>query len=99
MELELIMIAAAERKLVRELQERRAFSTSTAIPLDPGRRLRRRRLERLVRRGVVREARPGHYWLETSAWEASVARDRMLRLAALALLLAGAALWYVTQRG
>lgn len=99
MELELMMIAAVERKLVRELQERRAFSTSTAIPLDPGRLIRRRRLDRLVRTGVVREARPGHYWLDPSAWEEYEARKRMLRLVALALLLAGAALWFFTQRG
>lgn len=94
-----VVLAGVERRLVRELEERRAFSSSTAVPLDPGHVVRRRRLDRLVRAGVVREARPGHYWLESAVWEAYVARRRLVALSALGLMLIGLLLlWYLGTR-
>ncbi|MCU0620954.1 MAG: hypothetical protein MUC69_05565, partial [Gemmatimonadales bacterium] len=74
---EMAVIVAVDRKLVRELESRRAFSTSTAVPVNTGTFVRRRRLERLVRAGVVHEARAGHYWLDQPAWAAFAARRRV----------------------
>jgi len=83
-------IHAAERRIVRHLREQGAVSPGAAEPLDDLRRLERRRLPRLVARGVVLEASPGRYYLDEDAWGA-YRRGRLLLALGLmaALLLAG----------
>ena len=75
---------AAERRIVRRLREEGAVSPGAAEPLDELRGLQRRRLPRMIARGIVREASPGRYYLDEDAWDSY--RSQQLRLA---LALAG----------
>jgi hypothetical protein len=81
------LVIAAERRLVERLIERRAFSSSTAVPLATDSFMAERRLKALLAAGVVKQERPGQYWLDQGAWEARKALRlrKMLALLALAI--------------
>jgi hypothetical protein len=78
------LVIAAERRLVERLIERRAFSSSTAVPLATDSFMAERRLKALLAAGVVKEERPGQYWVDQGAWEAR----RALRLRKMLAILA-----------
>ena len=82
------IVAAAERRLVERLVERRAFSSSTAVPLHADSFIAGRRLKRLVAAGVVHEERPGQYWVDQGAWQAREALRFKLVMAVLAAVVA-----------
>jgi hypothetical protein len=63
------LIVAAERRLIERLVERRAFSSSTAVPLLTDSFMAKRRLAALIAAGVINEDRPGQYWVDQAAWE------------------------------
>jgi hypothetical protein len=72
-----------------------AVSPQTAVGYVPDRRLDRRMLERLVRRGVVVEAAPQHYYLDVPAydrWRRGLRRRVALILGGVLLAGIGAAL-------
>ncbi|HEX5632076.1 MAG TPA: hypothetical protein VFX50_02575 [Gemmatimonadales bacterium] len=94
-----IIAAAAirtERRLVGILRDRRALSSSTAVPLDAPGGLARRRLRRLVAAGAVHEAQPGRYWLDEAAWAARERRRHRFKLMALLVLLVGIAVLFLS---
>jgi hypothetical protein len=64
------LVIAAERRLVERLVERRAFSSSTAVALATDSFMAERRLKALLAAGVVKQERPGQYWVDQGAWEA-----------------------------
>lgn len=78
------LVIAAERRLVERLIERRAFSSSTAVPLATDSFMAERRLRALLAAGVVKEERPGQYWVDQGAWEARSALRLRKMLAILA---------------
>jgi hypothetical protein len=78
------LVIAAERRLVERLIERRAFSSSTAVPLATDSFMAERRLKALLAAGVVKEERRGQYWVDQGAWEAR----RALRLRKMLAILA-----------
>jgi len=82
------LVMRAERSLVARLVERRAFSTSTAVPLLTDSFIKQRRLAALVRAGVINEERPGQYWLDQAAWRTRQESRRRRMLAVLAALVA-----------
>lgn len=86
------LVVAAERRLVERLAERRALSSSTAVPLLADSFMAKRRLAALIAAGVIVEERPGQYWLNQTAWEARRAlrfRKMMAVLAAVIALAVG----------
>lgn len=84
------LIITAERRLVERLVERRAFSSSTAVPLSTDSFMAERRLKALLAAGVVKEERPGQYWVDRGAWEARRALRFRKMLAVLAMVIAAA---------
>ena len=82
------IVIAAERRLVERLLERRAFSSSTAVPLLTDSFMAKRRLATLIAAGVIKEERPGQYWVDQAAWQARQARRRRTMLAVLASIIA-----------
>jgi hypothetical protein len=86
------MVTGTERRLVGILRERRAFSSSTAVPLEAERFPAKRRLERLVAARVIHEAQPGRYWLDESRWQARDGQRRARIIAVVGLVLAVAVL-------
>lgn len=70
---------AADRRLVEQLQHRRAVSPESAQPVEARPGLERRRLAGLVRRGIVLEAGNGRFFLDQAAWaEYQAGMRRML---------------------
>ena len=79
---------AAERKIVKELWREGTLSPESARPLPDLGGLKRRRLSHLIRRGVVREAAGGLYYLDVQAWSENrwrVRRTAILLVAVFAI--------------
>ena len=85
------LVIAAERRLVERLVERRAFSSSTAVPLLTDSFMAKRRLAALIAAGVIKEERPGQYWVDQAAWETRRANRFRMMMAVLAAIVAAAA--------
>jgi hypothetical protein len=84
------LVVAAERRLVERLVERRAFSSSTAVPLVTDSFMAKRRLAALIAAGVITEERPGQYWVNQAAWEARRTLRFRKMMAVLAAVIAAA---------
>jgi CTP-dependent riboflavin kinase len=69
------VVAKARREVISHLMQNNAVSASSAVRWIPDRRLQRRVLERLVRRGVIVETADDTYYLdvpEYDRWRRSV---------------------------
>ena len=62
-------VAAAMRKVTSHLMSNNAVSADSAVYFIPDRRLQRRMLARLVRRGVIVETEPDRYYLDVPAYD------------------------------
>lgn len=71
-------------RLVKKLLDQGATSEWSARPLEPGRRIEQRALERSLRAGIIRRTGKGDYWVDQERWAAC--RTRQLRLVAFAAL-------------
>jgi hypothetical protein len=74
------VVAAAMRRVTSHLMTNNAVSADSAIYYVPDRRIRRRVLERLVRRGVIVEMQPDTYYLDLPAYD-EWRRNRRKRVA------------------
>jgi hypothetical protein len=85
-------IVHAEHTLARALQRAGATSADTAQPLHELRPIEERALGRLVAAGAIRDAGPGRFWLDESAYGAvrGGRRRRALLLIALVILILAA---------
>ena len=91
------LVAASDRRIARQLREAGATSPDRAASFEPERGIDRRRLDRLIERGVVHRT-SGGYWLDEPAWEALRSKQRTLVLLVLSVaLLAFAAYTYFSQ--
>jgi hypothetical protein len=85
---------AADKRIIAYFRTHRAISAKTAVPYRPERGFDLRRLERLIRRGLVREAAPGQFYLDeaaVTAWrERQQAASRIILLVALVSAIVGA---------
>ena len=92
------VIAASQRRIVRQLSEAGATSPAGAISFDAERGIDRRQLQHLIRHGVVHEAGPGAYWVDEAAW-AALRRKRVgfVLVALTALAAAVVVLWLFQQ--
>ena len=62
-------VAVAMRKVTSHLMSNNAVNAGSAVYYVPDRRLRRRVLARLVRRGVIVETAPDTYYLDVPAYD------------------------------
>lgn len=91
-----IIIVVLARRPANMLRRRGAVSPETAQPLDALSTGDRRRLDRLIASGVVREAAPGLYYHDVAAEQARM-RAKMPWLIGLAVILVLVAIalgWY-----
>lgn len=95
-----LLMVVVSRRPVTFLRRRGAISPDTAQPLDDLKPSDRRRLDLLVRQGVVREAAPGRYYHDLAAERARM-RRKMPLLIALVIVLAAIAIalgWWEAHR-
>jgi hypothetical protein len=90
-------VGAAIRRVTSHLMSANAVSPESAIYFVPERRLQRRVIGRLIRRGVMVETKPDTYYLDIPAYDrwrrsmrgrAALAIGSVVLLSALAALLA-----------
>jgi len=62
-------VGAAMRKVTSHLMSNNAVSADSAVYFVPDRGLQRRMLARLVRRAVIVETQPDHYYLDVPAYD------------------------------
>jgi hypothetical protein len=84
-------VGAAIRRVTSHLMSANAVSPETAIYFVPDRRLQRRVIGRLIRRGVIVETKPDTYYIDIPAydrWRRSMRRRAALAIGVLAAALA-----------
>ena len=96
-----IFIVVLSRRPATLLRKRGAISPDTAQPLDDLNPGDRRRLDLLLRQGVVREATPGRYYHDLEGERARVRRKMpwMIALIIVLLIVAIALGWWEGQKG
>ena len=62
-------VAAARRRVISHLMEANAVTPESAIYFVPDRRLQRRIIARLIRRGVIVETKPDTYYIDIPAYD------------------------------
>jgi hypothetical protein len=81
------IIARARRDIQHEFFSQDAVRADRAIAFAPARHAQRRVFERWQRAGIIREARPGYYWLDVIAYDVDLReRHGRLRIALLAII-------------
>jgi hypothetical protein len=78
-------IVHAEHRVARELRDAGAMSPERATSISASRPIDGRALERLLGAGAVREAGPGHYWLDLEGYGAYRGERRKRALIVLAV--------------
>jgi hypothetical protein len=73
------MVSRAGRRIADHFYVHHAISAEDAVAFAPQNPIERGQFERMQARGVVREAEPGRYWLDITAYQAEAeARRRTL---------------------
>lgn len=85
------IIAAAVARARRDIQHyffsRDAVQADRAVRFEPNNRLESRQFHRMIASGVIREAKPGTYWIDLPAYDSEMrARFAMLRSVLLAII-------------
>ena len=68
------MIVRARRRIAAYFFVEHAVSAEEAVAYVPQRPIERREFERMRKRGVIRDAGGGKYWLDTAAYQADAER-------------------------
>ena len=94
-------IAVARRRVFSHFFAANAVTPENATPFVTDRRLQQRQFERFRASGVIREAKPGLYYVDVPAWNAWHGAVHMrLRIVLLAVLLViGALLLFTVGKG
>jgi len=83
-------VAAAVAKARRDIQHHffshDAVRPDRAVAFEANRRIEERQFERMRSRGIIREARPGLYWLDVVAYDIDL-RQRFTRVRWLLLVM------------
>ena len=94
-------VARARRDVRHHFFSQDAVRPDSAISFEPGSRLQRRMFERMSESGIIREAKPGQYWIDVVAYDRDrTARFERVRIALLVVvfaLLAGVLLTVVLR--
>ena len=80
------LIAKARRDIQHEFFSQDAVRPDRAIAFDATRHIQRRVFERWQRAGVIREERPGHFWLDVAAYDVDLRRRHNRLLIALLVI-------------
>jgi hypothetical protein len=62
-------VARARRDIQHHFFSMDAVRPDRAVPCEPSRRIERRQFERMQERGIIREVRPGRFWLDVVAYD------------------------------
>jgi hypothetical protein len=80
-------IARARRDVQHQFFSQDAVRPDRAITFDPSRMIEQRQFERMLDRGIIREAAPGRYWLDVVAYDVDLTdRHRRVKTALLAVI-------------
>ena len=79
--------AIAERRLIERLMRARAFTPDSSQPLVDLRWIEARRLQRLLRQGVICEHAPDRYYLDGTALADRYASRRLRAAVAMAIVI------------
>jgi hypothetical protein len=77
-------VARARRDVQHHFFSHDAVRPDRAVAFDPGSHIQRRQFERMRSRGIIREAKPGLYWLDVVAYDIDL-RQRFSRVRLLLL--------------
>ena len=95
------LVAKARREVQHHFFSADAVRPDRAVPFEAGTGIEQRQFERMLARGVIREAKPGSYWLDVVAYDADLrdrhARMRLILLAMVLALLVGLSLSLLTH--
>jgi hypothetical protein len=72
-------VAHARREIQHHFFSRDAVRPDRAVAFEPDRMIERRQFERMRSRGIIREAKPGLYWLDVVAYDIDL-RQRFTRV-------------------
>jgi hypothetical protein len=94
-------VAVARRRVFSHFFAANAVSPENAVPFVAERRLQQRQFERFCRMGVIREAKPGLYYMDMPAWDAwHRGVHTRLKIVLLAMVVViGAVLFFTVGRG
>ena len=88
------MVMRARLRIIAQLEEAGATAADRATGFAPQRRLERKALEFLLRRGLVVEPQPGRYFVHSdkaAEWHAAMHRRALFGISAAVALVAAAA--------
>lgn len=83
------IVAKARREVVSHLMQNNAVSEGSAVRWVPDRRIQRRMLDRLVRRGVIVRTADDSYYLDVPAyddWKTSLRRRAAIAVGGVAVI-------------
>jgi|GEM_PF-2324438 len=80
-------VMRAERRVVERLRDAHATQPHLAVPLKDLRHLEHKRLRHLLRNDIVHKIEPDRYYLNESAWEDHISRQRRIGLAMVFIML------------
>lgn len=94
-------IAVARRRVFSHFFAANAVTPENATGFATERRLQQRQFERFLAKGVIREARPGLYYIDMPAWDAwhGAVHTRLKIVLLAALLVIGAVLFFTVGKG
>ena len=85
-------VAKARRDIQHHFFSHDAVRPDRAVAFEANRRIEERQFERMRSRGIIREARPGLYWLDVVAYDIDLTsryrRVKVVLMIAIAVLLA-----------
>src|SRR3954453_9192918 len=79
-------VARARRDIQHHFFSQDAVRPDRAVTFDANRRIEERQFERMRSRGIIREAKPGLYWLDVVAYDIDL-RESFTRVRWVLLLL------------
>lgn len=86
------LIARARRDIQHHFFSEDAVRPDRAVPFEPDSLIERRQFERMRSRNIIREAKPGIYWIDIVAYDVDLtARYHRVRVALVGVLLVLAA--------
>lgn len=82
------LIARARRNIQHHFFSEDAVRADRAVSFEADSLIERRQFERMRRRNIIREAKPGQYWLDVVAYDVDLtARYHRVRIALIVVLL------------
>ena len=81
------LVARARREIQHHFFSNDAVRPDRAVSFDPSNGFEQRQFDRMARRGIIREAGPGPYWLDVVAYDLDLrARHRRVKTALLIVI-------------